>query len=200
VKISVYNSQYSLVISKACVRKQVQVVLETESVFCSKLAIHFVKKKEIAHLHETYFQDPAPTDCISFPIDPPLSTKQEYTQRTANGRKGAHRNSFTIVKPRGFGAGSKLSFEAPCAYTFLGEVFVCCAIAKEYAWNKNLNPYDEALLYLVHGLLHLLGYEDLQKDKREKMRKKEALFMNLLKKHNLGLSQRHLRSWNCTSS
>src|SRR3990167_6704400 len=35
----------------------------------------------------------------------------------------------------------------------LGEIFVCPQVAVEYAIKKNLDPYQETTLYLVHGLL-----------------------------------------------
>lgn len=75
----------------------------------------------------------------------------------------------------------------PLDKTHLGIVFVCPAIAQEYAVKHNLDPYEETTLYLVHGILHLLGYDDLTPKERRKMRKKEreclrALELNLSSK------------------
>ena len=41
-----------------------------------------------------------------------------------------------------------------------GEILVCPAVAHDRARELNLNPDDEILLYGLHGLLHLAGYDD----------------------------------------
>lgn len=38
-----------------------------------EIALHFVSKSAISALHEKTFNDPSPTDCITFPLDPPGS-------------------------------------------------------------------------------------------------------------------------------
>ena len=70
-------------------------------------------------------------------------------------------------------------------YCFLGEVFVSAQTAKRYGLTHKISPYLEVALYLVHGLLHLIGYDDISKKDRLIMRKKEKSCMNLLKKEQL---------------
>ena len=96
-------------------------------VSCEEVVIHLVDKEEISELHRTYFNDPTPTDCISFPIDDVL----------------------------------------------LGEVFVCPAVAWEYALKHKKDPYMETALYIIHGLLHLLGYDDQDRADRLQMQRKQ---------------------------
>ena len=45
--------------------------------------------------------------------------------------------------------------------------------AERYAWS----PADELLLYLVHGSLHLAGYDDAADDERQEMRNREAEYL-----------------------
>jgi len=67
-------------------------------------------------------------------------------------------------------------------YRILGEVFVCPQTAIDYASSEPLaEPYHETTLYIVHGLLHLIGYEDKGK-KEEKMRQAERTHMRNLEK------------------
>ncbi len=129
--IHVFNRQKDLRIAKGSARALVQSSLEHLGVSCEEVAIYFITKKKIAQLHDQFFQDPTPTDCISFPLD------QDH----------------------------------------LGEVFVCPAVAIEYAKKKKLDPYEETSLYTIHGLLHLLGYDDLEEKERRTMRKKEKSCM-----------------------
>ncbi len=41
-----------------------------------------------------------------------------------------------------------------------GEILVCPAIAHDRARELRLAPDDEVLLYAIHGLLHLTGFDD----------------------------------------
>jgi len=70
-------------------------------------------------------------------------------------------------------------------YRILGEIFVCPQTAIDYAKKHQKDPLEECTLYVVHGLLHLMGYDDLQPKDRSLMRKAE-------KKHMLNLKNSHL--------
>jgi len=70
-------------------------------------------------------------------------------------------------------------------YCFLGEVFVSTQTAIKYAKMHDIDPYLEATLYMVHGLLHLIGYDDILEKDRLIMRKKEKSCMNHLKRMQL---------------
>lgn len=62
-------------------------------------------------------------------------------------------------------------------YRVLGEVFICPETAKLYATEHHLDPYTETTLYLIHGLLHLLGFDDINEEDRQKMRLAEKKHM-----------------------
>jgi probable rRNA maturation factor len=70
----------------------------------------------------------------------------------------------------------------PLDEDYLGEVFVCPKTAIDYAAPKKKDPFEETALYIIHGLLHCLGYDDLQPNLRRTMRKKEKSCMALIKK------------------
>jgi probable rRNA maturation factor len=139
VKIHIFNQQKDLPLEKRAVRLAVRSTLEFLGASYEEVAVYFVTEKKIASLHLEFFQDPAPTDCISFPID------------------------------------SK----------YLGEIFVCPSVAIGYAKKRKLDPYEETSLYIVHGLLHLLGYDDLEEPLRRAMRKKEKSCMRHLNSHRI---------------
>ncbi len=69
----------------------------------------------------------------------------------------------------------------------LGEIFVCTEVAINYAKKNNIDKCDETLLYLIHGLLHLIGYNDKFEHDIKIMREKEQYCLDLLKKRNLSL-------------
>lgn len=125
-------------------------VIQYKSVITDEIVLHFVSKSEISSLHARYFQDPTPTDCITFPIDEP-------------GELG------TLENP-----------------SILGEIFVCPEVGAEYDPN---DPFGEISLYIVHGILHLLGFDDQTEEEIKTMRKMESEIIDHLRDKNLLLSK-----------
>lgn len=138
LQVHVDNHQKALPIRKRFISQTVKEILTFLRVDCEEVSIYFTTEEKIAALHEQFFQDPTPTDCISFPIDD----------------------------------------------QHLGEVFVCPSVAITYAKKHHIDPFQETLLYMVHGILHLLGYDDLDPKSKKIMRRMEKKCMDhLLKKH-----------------
>lgn len=69
----------------------------------------------------------------------------------------------------------------------LGDVFVCTSTAVEYAKEHKCDPYQETALYIVHGLLHLMGYDDMNDEDRLEMRSAEERHMKNLALLNVSL-------------
>ncbi len=63
---------------------------------------------------------------------------------------------------------------------FGGEIFVSVDTAQTYATRKNLDFSRELALYLVHGYLHLAGFDDLVPAKKQKMRRAEKKALQIL--------------------
>lgn len=146
VRVVCYISQNDLLVSSFSVQVLVRQVLSFKKTFCTEVICHLVDRQTICTLHKDFFDDSHPTDCISFPIDPP--------------------SPF------------------PTKDCLLGEIFICPQVAIEYAQKHRLDPYKELSLYLVHGLLHLLGYEDLTREDRTVMRQEEKDCLCYLEENN----------------
>jgi probable rRNA maturation factor len=69
--------------------------------------------------------------------------------------------------------------------SFLGEIFICPKVALSYAKKHKIAPKNEVSLYLIHGLLHLVGFDDQKKEDKRMMKKMEKRCMDLLKESNL---------------
>jgi probable rRNA maturation factor len=54
-----------------------------------------------------------------------------------------------------------------------GEIVVNAELAVREAARRPHSAQDEVLLYVVHGLLHLLGYDDHKAADRRRMRERE---------------------------
>lgn len=70
-------------------------------------------------------------------------------------------------------------------YRFLGEVFICPSAALSYTHEFGGDPYEEISLYVVHGLLHLLGHEDKDDESEAAMREAEKRLMAVLRQNGL---------------
>lgn len=60
----------------------------------------------------------------------------------------------------------------------LGEIFICIPRMKAQALGYGHSEYRELAFLGVHGLLHLLGYDHMNKRDEEKMFAKQELILN----------------------
>ena len=61
-----------------------------------------------------------------------------------------------------------------------GEIFVCVDEAVLQARTFGTQWQSEIVRYLIHGILHLLGYDDLDAGPRRRMRREENLLLRKL--------------------
>lgn len=139
VRVTLYNRQRDLAIDPASVRALVRAFVRIESLQVSEIIVHFVTEERICQIHEDFFGDPSPTDCITFPIDDQI----------------------------------------------LGEIFICPKAALDYCKKRGQKEiYRELSLYLVHALLHLIGFDDKEISARRAMRRKEKELLSELASSN----------------
>jgi probable rRNA maturation factor len=50
-----------------------------------------------------------------------------------------------------------------------GEILVCPSVAQDAALVNGLSVHDEILLYALHGVLHLTGYDDKEPSAAQEM-------------------------------
>ena len=63
-----------------------------------------------------------------------------------------------------------------------GELFICVDEAVKQAKDFGTNWQSEVVRYVVHGVLHLLGYDDLKPDLRRTMKREENRLVRHLTK------------------
>ncbi len=62
-------------------------------------------------------------------------------------------------------------------YRVMGDVFVCPETATSYVAEHGGDVYHEVTLYVIHGLLHLIGYDDIDDEDRQVMRQGETDYL-----------------------
>ena len=65
---------------------------------------------------------------------------------------------------------------------FLGDIAISTDKAKQNSKVYSTSFTEEVLLYVIHGVLHLVGYDDTTKAKREIMRGKENELLQGIRK------------------
>ncbi len=75
-----------------------------------------------------------------------------------------------------------ITFEGNAKLGSGGEICVSADTAATYATQNDHDFSEELTLYMVHGWLHLAGYDDLRPAKKRLMRAAEKRAMNVLKK------------------
>lgn len=148
--IQINNEQSQLSLSDAFLQQIVSHVLATEQVRSAEISVAVVDNPTIWRLNRRHLKHDYPTDVLSFLLD----CEPEFAGPDA-------------LAATGRAAGKTLS----------GEVIVsaemACNMAREYHWRTE----DELCLYLVHGLLHICGYDDLTPDEQAIMRQRERAIL-----------------------
>ncbi|MFT5327768.1 MAG: putative rRNA maturation factor [Planctomycetaceae bacterium] len=145
-EIEIADNQECLTIDEELVRTIVRQTLQTEQVSSATISVAIVDNAQIHELNRQYLNHDFETDVLSFLLD-------ESRDETAKLPSDAPRGAGKIID---------------------GEVIVstemASAIAADYSWDV----LDELTLYIVHGLLHLCGYDDLTAEELPIMRAREC--------------------------
>jgi rRNA maturation RNase YbeY len=103
----------------------------------SDVSICLVSDREIARMNETFRKKKGPTDVLSFPAG--------QRPRILAGRKRA--------------VGAEKGRESRTAESYLGDIAIAPATARRYAKRNGRSLLDELRVLILHGVLHLLGYD-----------------------------------------
>lgn len=130
----------------------------------AELALLFVSEAEIAELNEGYMGKAGPTDVLSFPID---AAEAEIVLHNQPPSRGPDRS------PPDPG-------DMPL---LLGDVVICPAVAAAQAPEHAGTLDDELALLVVHGVLHVLGYDHDEPAALATMRARELALLEAFHWH-----------------
>ena len=127
----------------------------------TELTLMFVPETAIAGLNEQYMGKVGSTDVLAFPLDAI--------------------ESFCSPGPGAISRGpERVPIDLNDLPILLGDVVVCPIVASRQAHSHAGNLDDEIALLIVHGILHVLGFDHDTEDKAKKMQNCER---DLLEKH-----------------
>lgn len=142
--IEVNDAQSRLEVDVDTLREVAEEVLRHEGVASAEVSVALIDGETMRRLNREHLGHDYDTDVLSFLLD------EEAPDEPAGPDA-----------PRG--TGKRLDGEV------LISTDVAAAAAEEFRWSGE----SEVVLYLVHGLLHLAGYDDLTDDEKALMRRRE---------------------------
>ena len=151
-EIEIADNQECLTVDEKSVRSIVRQTLQTEQVSSATISLAIVDNAQIHELNRQYLNHDYETDVLSFLLE-------ESRDETADPKS---------ADPRGAGK------------TIDGEVIVSSEMAIDMAAHYSWDAMDELTLYIVHGLLHLCGYDDLTAEELPVMRARECHAFKML--------------------
>ena len=136
-----------------------------------ELGIHLVAASEMAQINETFLEHSGSTDVITF----------DYCQRAAD-----------ILSAEKSQANREVALPTGCRQHVLhGEIFISIDDAVKQAREFQTTWQSELVRYIVHGILHLKDFDDLDSASRRKMKREEnRLLAKLSRRFALGKLQR----------
>jgi probable rRNA maturation factor len=146
-QVSIANRQKAVRIDRRGITSLARLTLEMELVVEAEISVAFVDDAEIHEINRKFLNHDFPTDVISFLLD------ESPEAATANSPGTVRR-----------GAGRMID----------GEIVISTDTAASNAARLGTTTEHELKLYLVHGLLHLCGYDDLTPREKRLMRRREA--------------------------
>ncbi len=70
-----------------------------------------------------------------------------------------------------------ISFDLSDDITYMGEIYICLNQAEKQAKEFKVSLQNEILRLAIHGVLHILGFDDKTPQKKKEMHKLENFFL-----------------------
>jgi probable rRNA maturation factor len=137
-------------VDEAAVAALARDVLRAEAVTAAELGVGFIGELRMRSLNRVHLGDDRVTDVLAFPLEEPAEASKRHAESRSTGGAGA--------VPR-----------------LLGDVVVCLKRADRQAGSAGLPLSLETAVLLVHGILHVLGYDHEADAGRMALRQAELL-------------------------
>jgi len=186
-EIDISNPQSAIPVDCDALRAALENALKIEQVRAAVLSISLVDNATIHTMNRDHLQHDYPTDVISFQLDfwPEEDNDGEDND---GGTENAADEEFDgdceeeepeCSSDHAVSAEDRQSLRASGA-AIEGEIIASVEMAAQMASDAQWPMQSELTLYVIHGLLHICGYDDLTDQERIIMRAREAAIMSSL--------------------
>ena len=143
---------------------------------CS-LSARFVTNEEIHELNATYRNVDRPTNILSFPYDEPDELGSLDPQLRAQLEAGAEAGDDEDSAKADAAATCCDEYEDETEGTYLGDLVISMEVLKKEAAEQEKSLDEHAAHLIIHGCLHLLGFDHIEDEEAEEM---ESLEIKIL--------------------
>ena len=172
-EIDISNRQSALAFDENRVQAAVLRALAIEQVASAVLSISIVDDAAIHVINRDHLQHDYPTDVISFQLDfvsaDDLQCDDEVEDDAVVDDDSANVVDCELLT-EGRAAGAAIE----------GEIIASAEMAVSMATDGKWSAEAELILYIVHGLLHICGYDDLTPEEKCIMRARERAILSEL--------------------
>ncbi len=151
MSVTIANRQRVRKINLRLLKKIANALLAELEIQKAEIGIFLVAAPEMTRLNETFLKHKGSTDVIAF----------DYRDSVGQASSLSH-SKIPKVRDR----------QDACP-TLYGEIIVCVDEAVLQAHKFGTSWQSEVVRYIIHGVLHLLGFDDLRAGARRKMKREE---------------------------
>jgi probable rRNA maturation factor len=151
MSVTIANRQRAQQINRRLLKKIAAALFAELEIEKAEIGICLVAAPEMTRLNETFLKHKGSTDVIAF----------DYSGKTNPGGQ-----RFVAAQKSG-------ALTKECPPSLHGEIFICVDEAVLQARKFGTSWQSEVVRYLIHGVLHLLGFDDSSVVARRKMKREE---------------------------
>ena len=140
----------------------------------AELGLCFLDEEDMSELAAMHLGAPGSTDVLAFPLD--------FAEHSQAGGQGAALEEAPASQgtARGTPPAEAPASQGTAPPALIGDVVVCPAVAARQAASASRSLTDEMKLLVIHGVLHLLGYDHAAPSEAAQMKERtEALLKEL---------------------
>ena len=185
-EIDISNRQSALAFDENRVQAAVLRALAIEQVASAVLSISIVDNSAIHKINRDHLQHDYPTDVISFQLDFVTAGDLQCDDEVENDDEDLLDEDYSEDDAEidddsvDVTDGELLTEGRAAGAAIEGEIIASAETAVSMATDGEWSAEAELILYIVHGLLHICGYDDLTPEEKCIMRARERAILSEL--------------------
>jgi len=156
MSLEIFNRQRTKKINTRLLKRIVGELFVESKIEQAELGVHLIAAPEMTRLNEKFLRHAGPTDVITFDYTDVVGADARRLSKSKRGIRSINETPHVV---------SHKSIHA--------DIFICVDEAVRQARKFGTNWQSELVRYIVHGILHLLGFDDASTGARRRMKREE---------------------------